>query len=84
MSSYLRDVLYHTIHINLAHRHPRGFVEEQLVRMTIVNGPRRYGVGGPDSEILAGLAALAAGSGIASGLATRVGTGGMARNIGRR
>ena len=38
--------------------------------MTIVNGPRRYGIGGPDSEILAGLAALAAGSGIASGLGT--------------
>ena len=55
---------------NLAHRHPRAFVEEQLVRMTIVNGPRRYGIGGPDNEILAGLAALAAGSGIASGLAT--------------
>ena len=45
-------------------------IKEELVRRVVLNGPRRYGVGGPDSGLLAGLAALAAGSGLASGLAT--------------
>ena len=49
------------------HAHSREFVEEQMVRSTILNGARRYGVSGPDDEILAGLGALAVGSGLASG-----------------
>jgi len=46
------------------------FIEETALRSIIINGARRYGVLGPDKEILAGLAAFSAGSGIASGLAT--------------
>ena len=52
-------------------QYTREFLEEQMVRNTILNGARRYGgLGGPDQEVMAGVAALAAGSGIASGLAT--------------
>ena len=56
-------------------RYSKEFMEEQMVRNTILNGPRRYGIGGPDNEILAGLAAFAAGSGLASGLATWAASG---------
>ncbi len=46
------------------------YIEEAALRSIILNGARRYGVLGPDKEILAGLAAFSAGSGVASGLAT--------------
>lgn len=49
---------------------PEQQIKEEIVRMTILNGPRRYGISSPDAGILAGIAGLAAGSGIASGLAT--------------
>ena len=57
--------------------YPRDFMEEQMVRNTILNGARRYGIGGPDNEILAGLAAFAAGSGLASGVASWAATGSL-------
>lgn len=56
----------------------RDVIEEEMVRNTILNGPRRYGIGGPDNEILAGLAAFAAGSGLASGLAAWAASGSLA------
>ena len=51
------------------------YIEETALRSVILNGARRYGVLGPDKEILAGLAAFSAGSGISSGLATWAATG---------